>query len=78
MTALQKTLASALLVAALSTAIYQARRASQWRDQVQILESQQSAAAEQIERLRSERDEADNRLARLKIENAPSKGDTSK
>lgn len=77
MTALQKTLASAVLVVALGTAIYQARQASQWRAQVQMLQPQQAAVADQMEQLRSERNDAVNRVARQNFGIDPSKRDTA-
>lgn len=77
MTALQITLTSAVLVAALGMAIYQAHQASQWRAQFQMLQPQQTAVAEQMEQLRSERDDAVNRLARHSVGNGPSKGETA-
>jgi RNA polymerase sigma factor (sigma-70 family) len=66
MTTLQKTLIAATLVAAVGTGIYEARQASNLRDEVQSLQQQQTLLAEQ---LRQKRDGATSRLAALLAEN---------
>jgi hypothetical protein len=68
MTTLQKTFIAAALVVATGIAIYEARDASQLRDQVQILQDQPTAILEQRQRLQRERDEARNRLAAANAE----------
>jgi RNA polymerase sigma factor (sigma-70 family) len=60
MTTLQKTLAGATLVAAVGAGIYEARKASTYRNQVSALEQQQIALTEQLTR---DRDEATRQLA---------------
>jgi RNA polymerase sigma factor (sigma-70 family) len=69
MTTLQKTIIGTVLVATVGTGIYEARQASQLRDQVQTLQQQQVPLAEQIQQLQRERDDATNRLAGLLAEN---------
>ncbi len=63
MTALKKTLITAMIVAAVGTAVYEARQASRLRDQVQTLQQQQAPLAEQILQLQQQRDNAVKRLA---------------
>jgi hypothetical protein len=68
MTTIQKTLITAALVIATGTGLYEARDASELRDQVQILQEQPTAYLEQYQRLQRERDEATNRLAAANAE----------
>jgi RNA polymerase sigma factor (sigma-70 family) len=63
MTALQKTLVTATVVVLAGASIYQARQASQSREQVEMLQQQQAPLAQQIQQLQNERAEATNRLA---------------
>ena len=63
MTALQKTLITATIAAAVGTAVYEASQASRLRDQVRKLQQQQAPLAEQIQQLQQERDNAVKRLA---------------
>ena len=65
MTTIQKTLIAATLAAAVGTGIYEARKASQLRDQVITLLQQQAPLGEQIQQLNRERDEAKRQLAVL-------------
>ncbi|MEO7299387.1 MAG: sigma-70 family RNA polymerase sigma factor [Verrucomicrobiota bacterium] len=87
MTTLQKTLITATLVTAVGTGIYEARQATQLREQNQTLQQQQAPLAkqiselqgplEQIRQLREDRDEATNRLASLTNEIAKVTRDSS-
>ncbi len=77
MTTLQKTLITATLVAAVGTGIYEARQASQLREQNQTLQQQQLSLSEQIQRLQQERDDATNRLASLAEEIGKTKSNNS-
>lgn len=74
MTTLQKTLITATLVAAVGTGIYEAREASNLRDQVQKLLDQQTVLAEHLQK---QRDNATNRLAGLLAENERLKSNQS-
>ena len=65
MTALQKTIVTATIAVLAGAGIYEARQASQLRDQVQTLQQQQTPLAEQVQQLQSERDTATNGLAFL-------------
>ncbi|MGD0746065.1 MAG: sigma-70 family RNA polymerase sigma factor [Verrucomicrobiota bacterium] len=69
MTTLQKTLVTVTVAALAGTGIYEARQATQLREQNQTLQQQQSPLAEQIRQLQRERDDATNRLADLVAEN---------
>ncbi|MBI2928347.1 MAG: sigma-70 family RNA polymerase sigma factor [Verrucomicrobia bacterium] len=69
MTTLQKTLITAAFVAAVGTAIYEARQVSTLRTQVQTLQQQQAPLAEQIEQLSRERDGTASKLIALADEN---------
>jgi RNA polymerase sigma factor (sigma-70 family) len=71
MTALQKTIVTATIAVLAGAGIYEARQASQLRDQVQTLQQQQ---AEQNQGLQSERNEAANRLSALVDEIERAKG----
>ncbi len=75
MTALQKAIVGAVLVAAVGTGTYEAHQASQLRSQVQTLQQQQAPLAEQIRQLQQERDDATNQLAGLETENAQLQAD---
>ena len=77
MTTLQKAFACVVVVSAVGTAIYNARQASESREQVRTLQLRQATVVEQMEQLLTERDEAINRLARLNVESAPSQGNSS-
>jgi len=65
MTALQKTLIAAALAAAAGTGIYEARQASQLREQVQTFQQGQAPLILQLQQLQQERDDATNQLASL-------------
>lgn len=65
MTTLQKATIAATLAIVAGAGIHQAYKASQLRDQVQMLQQQQRPLAEQIEQLQRERDDAIHRLASL-------------
>jgi RNA polymerase sigma factor (sigma-70 family) len=69
MTTLQKSIIGATLAAAIGTGIFEARQASQLREQNQILQQQQAPLAEQLAQLQRERDDATNQLAALQAEN---------
>ena len=69
MTTLQKTLIAAALAAAIGTGIYGTRQASILRTQVQTLQQQQAAVADQNARLIRDRDDAARQLAALRAEN---------
>jgi RNA polymerase sigma factor (sigma-70 family) len=70
MTTLQKAAIAATLAIVAGTGIYEARQASQLRDQVESLRQQQAPLTEQIQQLQRERDDATNRLAAVNDENA--------
>jgi RNA polymerase sigma factor (sigma-70 family) len=63
MTTLHKTLITATIAIVAGAGIQQAYKASQLRDQVQMLQQQQTPLAEQIQELQRERDDATNRAA---------------
>src|ERR1035437_1939575 len=65
MTILKKTLKPAPTAAAVGTGIYEARQASQLREQNQTLQQQQTPLVEQLAQLQRERDDATNQLANL-------------
>ena len=65
MTALQKTIVSATIAVLAGAGIYEARQASQLREQVQTLQQQ----AEQTQQLQSERDDAMSKFAALRDDN---------
>jgi RNA polymerase sigma factor (sigma-70 family) len=65
MTALQKTIITATIAVLAGMGIYEARQASQLRDQVQILQQQQSPLTDQLQRALSELRGATNRIATL-------------
>ena len=68
MTALQKTLVSTVLIAAVGAGVYEARQASRLQEENQALQQQQAPLKEQIEHLQRERDDAANRLAAVQGE----------
>ncbi len=65
MTAIQKCLVAATIAVLAGAGIYEARQASQLRQQNQALQQQQAPLAEQIEQLQREREDAANRVATL-------------
>jgi outer membrane murein-binding lipoprotein Lpp len=69
MTTLQKVIVTATIAVLAGADIYEARQASQLRDQVQTLQQQQEPLAEQVQQLQNERDAATNRAAMLHGEN---------
>jgi len=71
---LQKTLITAVSTAAVLIAIYEARQASTFRNQVNTLQQQQTALTEQIDR---DREEAVRQLSALGRENERLKLDTA-
>jgi RNA polymerase sigma factor (sigma-70 family) len=69
MTALQKTIVTATIAVLSGAGIYEARQASQLREQVHTLQQQQAPLTNQIQQLQSERDDATNRLAMINTPN---------
>jgi RNA polymerase sigma factor (sigma-70 family) len=69
MTTLQKTLVTATVAVLAGAGIFEARQASQFREQVRTLQQQQAPLTEQIRQLQHERDDATNRLTALIAEN---------
>lgn len=67
-TALQKALVGTTLAAAIGTGIFEAHRASQFREQTLALKQQQAPLAAQIHQLQQERNDATNRLAALQTQ----------
>jgi hypothetical protein len=63
MTTLQKTIVTTTVAVLAGAGIYEARQASQLRNQVQMLQEQQAPLTEQIAQLQHELDDATNRLA---------------
>ena len=68
MTALQKTIIVGTVAVLSGVGIYEARQASQLRDQVQLFREQQAPLAGQIEQLRLERDQATNALTAVRAQ----------
>ena len=68
MTTLQKTLVTATVAVLAGAGIYEARQASQLREQVQTLQQQHGPLAEQLKKLESERVEMAGQLASLRDE----------
>jgi broad specificity phosphatase PhoE len=66
MTALQKTLITATITAAVGTGIYQARQASTLRSEVQTLQQQQAPLAAQLTQLHNENERLSNLVAQPK------------
>jgi hypothetical protein len=77
MTTLQKTLITATIAVAVGTGIYEARQASQLRDQVQTLQQQQVPLAGQIQQLQHEHDNTTNQLGTLLAENEQLKSNSN-
>jgi RNA polymerase sigma factor (sigma-70 family) len=71
MTTLQKATIAATLAIVAGAGIHQAYKASQLRDQVQMLQQQQTPLADQIQQLQRERDDATHRLASLTDAKSP-------
>ena len=69
MTALQKTVITATIAALAGVGIYEARQASQLRQQVQTIQQQQAPLTEDNHRLQSELSDATSRLASLQDDN---------
>ena len=65
MTLLQKALVTATVAVVAGTGIYEARQATQLREQVQTLQQKQAPLAEQIQQLQEERNNATNQVASL-------------
>jgi len=65
MTTLQKTLVTATVAVLAGAGIYEARQASQLRDQVQTLQQQQAPLADQVPKLQTKRDESANKTVAL-------------
>ena len=77
MTIIQKTLVTATVAVLAGAGIYEARQATQLREQNQTLQQQQAPLAEQLRKLQSERDDATNRLIALRDEIAKTKSDNT-
>lgn len=77
MTTLQKTLVAATVAVLAGAGIYEARQATQLRDQVQTLQQQQAPMFEQIQQLQKELDEASNRVAGLNNDLAKNRGNNT-
>ncbi len=75
MTTLQKTVITATLAVLAGAGIYEARQASQLREQNHTLQQLQAPMIEQSQQLQRERDEATNRLAALNDEFVKNKKD---
>ncbi|MCI0745923.1 MAG: sigma-70 family RNA polymerase sigma factor, partial [Verrucomicrobia subdivision 3 bacterium] len=69
MTTMQKTLVATTLIVAVSTGVYEARKASALRSEVARLEQQQAPLLGRIEALKRERDQVAARQAALQAEN---------
>lgn len=78
MTTLQKTIIGATLAVAVGTGIYEARRASASRSDLQTLQQQQGPLAEQIDQLTRDRDSAASKLAALQDDFARLRGDNER
>jgi hypothetical protein len=77
MTAIQKTLITATIVAAVGTGIYEARQASTFRNEVESLKQRQAPLAAQVEQLARERDDATRQVAALRDDNERLTHDTT-
>ena len=77
MTTLQKTLVTATIAAAVGTGIYEARQATNLREQNISFKQQQASFAERIQQMERERDDATNRLASLTDEVAKMKSNNA-
>jgi hypothetical protein len=69
MTTLQKAVIGATLAALAGTGIYEAHQASRMRAQVQAIQQQQAAIADQLQQVQLERDDATNQLNSLLVQN---------
>ncbi|MBE0544354.1 MAG: sigma-70 family RNA polymerase sigma factor [Verrucomicrobia bacterium] len=69
MTALQKTIVTATIAVLAGAGIYEARQASQLRDEVQSLQQQKAPLTEQIRKFEQEQEEAARQLAALRDDN---------
>lgn len=69
MTTLQKTLVTVTLAVLAGVGIYEARQAGQFRTRVRLLEAEQAALVEEVQRLRGEREETARLLGTLREEN---------
>ncbi len=70
MTTLQKAVIGATIAVAIGTGIFEARRASQLREEYQVLEQQKNSLAAQVGQMQHERDDAKTELASVSEENA--------
>jgi RNA polymerase sigma factor (sigma-70 family) len=70
MTTTQKIAVSVLLAGAVAAGVYQGIQASSLRDQVQVLQQQQSQNQQQVDAIKHERDDAKKLVAQLAAENA--------
>ena len=77
MTTLQKTLITATLVMVAGAGIYEARRASILRDQIQTLQQQQAPLTEEIQKLKQGGQDVTARLTMLTAENERLKGNAA-
>ena len=77
MTALQKTITTATIAVLAGAGIYEARQASQLRDQVQTLQQKEGPLAALNAQLQGERDDATSKLAAQREENERLKRNTS-
>jgi hypothetical protein len=77
MTTLQKGLFAAALAAVVGTGIYLARQVSTRRSQIETLQQQQAASAEQVRQAHQERDQATQLLASLRYDNERLNRDTA-
>jgi RNA polymerase sigma factor (sigma-70 family) len=77
MTALQKTIVIATITGLAGIGIYEARQASQLREQVQTLQQRQGLLTEQIKQLSTERDGVTNQLAALHASHERLKGNSN-
>jgi len=77
MTTLQKTLVTATVAVLAGTGIYEARQATQLREQNQTLQQKQASLTEQIQRLQNNFVDATNRLADLIAENSRLKSNSN-
>jgi hypothetical protein len=69
MTALQKTIVTATIAVLAGVGIYEARQASQLREQAQTLQQQQGLLGEKVRQLNHDYEDATNRLAALRDDN---------
>jgi hypothetical protein len=69
MTTLQKALIAAVITSAVGTGIYEARQASQLRDQNQMLQQQQAPTLDELKQFENEREDTLRQIAALREEN---------